>query len=93
MLITEKHRSKICQIYSIVYELCSSIMQVLLRLVIDLCHFSLIDCNRYFIVVLGLLVVNWNSQTTGTNSVLCICGYAMFYFTTVLGTTYEKELL
>ena len=28
MLITEKHRSKICQIYSIVYELCSSIMQV-----------------------------------------------------------------
>ena len=24
---------------------------------------------------------------------LCICGYVMFYFTTVLGTTYEKELL
>ena len=40
MLITEKHRSKICQIDSTVYELCSSIMQVLLRLVIELCHVS-----------------------------------------------------
>ena len=29
MLLTEKHRSKICQIYSIVYELCNNYASII----------------------------------------------------------------